>query len=130
MAKEAISVMEKNAMEKKVMLSWLLAFYGEMLTENQREMARLHWEEDFSLAEIASQFSVSRQSVHDTVNRTEKQLTALEEKLGLLSRFREMETGLRACQAELSQVRATEESAGHLAEARRWIDELLNQEEA
>ncbi|MBR3017821.1 MAG: YlxM family DNA-binding protein [Clostridia bacterium] len=122
--------MEKNAMEKKVTLSWLLAFYGEMLTENQREMARLHWEEDFSLAEIAAQFSVSRQSVHDTVNRTEKQLTALEEKLGLLSRFREMEKGLRACKTALEQVRATEDTEGHLTEARRWIDELLNQEEA
>ena len=125
MATDTISMMEK-----KVTLSWLLAFYGDLLTENQREMARLHWEEDFSLAEIASQFSVSRQSVHDTVNRTEKQLTALEEKLGLLGRFQKMEQGLRDCQAELSQVRATEESAGHLAEARRWIDELLNQEEA
>ena len=122
--------MAKDAMEKKVTLSWLLAFYGEMLTENQREMARLHWEEDFSLAEIAGQFSVSRQSVHDTVNRTEKQLTALEDKLGLLSRFREMEKGLRACQAALSKVRATAETEGHLEEARRWIDELLNQEEA
>ena len=125
MAKEAFSTMEK-----KVTLSWLLAFYGDMLTDNQREMARLHWEEDCSLAEIAGQFSVSRQSVHDTLNRTEKQLTALEEKLGLLEKFRKMETGLRACKAALSQVRATEESAGHLAEARRWIDELLNQEEA
>ena len=125
MAKEAFS-----AMEKKVTLSWLLAFYGDMLTDNQREMARLHWEEDCSLAEIAGQFSVSRQSVHDTLNRTEKQLTALEEKLGLLEKFRKMETGLRACKAALSQVRATEESAEHLTEARRWIDELLNQEEA
>ena len=130
MATDTLSAMKKTLMEKKVMLSWLLAFYGDMLTENQREMARLHWEEDFSLAEIASQFSVSRQSVHDTVNRTEKQLTALEEKLGLLNRFQKMEAGLRACQAELSKVRATEESAEHLTEARRWIDELLNQEEA
>ena len=40
------------------------------------------------------------------------------------------EAGLRACQAELSKVRATEESAEHLTEARGWIDELLNQEEA
>ena len=125
MAKEAFSTMEK-----KVTLSWLLAFYGDMLTDNQREMARLHWEEDFSLAEIAGQFSVSRQSVHDTLNRTEKQLTALEEKLGLLEKFRKMEAGLRACKAALSQVRATEETEGHLNEARRWIDELLNQEEA
>ena len=125
MAKEAFSTMEK-----KVTLSWLLAFYGDMLTDNQREMARLHWEEDYSLAEIAGQFSVSRQSVHDTLNRTEKQLTALEEKLGLLAKFRKMEAGLRACKAALSQVRATEETEGHLNEARRWIDELLNQEEA
>ena len=130
MATDTLSAMKKTLMEKKVMLSWLLAFYGDMLTENQREMARLHWEEDFSLAEIASQFSVSRQSVHDTVNRTEKQLTALEEKLGLLEKFRKMETGLRACKAALSQVRATEDTEGHLNEARRWIDELLNQEEA
>ena len=125
MAKEAFSTMEK-----KVTLSWLLAFYGDMLTDNQREMARLHWEEDYSLAEIAGQFSVSRQSVHDTLNRTEKQLTALEEKLGLLEKFRKMERGLQACKAALSQVRATEDTEGHLNEARRWIDELLNQEEA
>ncbi len=130
MATDTLSAMKKTLMEKKVMLSWLLAFYGDMLTDNQREMARLHWEEDFSLAEIASQFSVSRQSVFDTVNRTEKQLTALEEKLGLLAKFRKMETGLRACKAALSQVRATEDTEGHLNEARRWIDELLNQEEA
>ena len=125
MEKEPFSVMDK-----KVTLSWLLAFYGDMLTDTQRKMAHLHWEEDYSLAEVAAQFSVSRQSVHDTVSRTEKQLAALEEKLGLLARFQKMEAGLRACQAALSQVRATEDTEGHLNEARRWIDELLNQEEA
>ena len=60
MAADTISAMEKTVMGKKVKLSWLLAFYGDMLTDNQREMARLHWEEAFSLAEIASQLSVSR----------------------------------------------------------------------
>ena len=83
-----------EAMEKKVTLSWLLAFYGELLTDNQQQMARLHWEEDYTLSEIAQQFSVSRQSVHDTLNRTEKQLDGWEEKLGLLKKFRQMETGL------------------------------------
>lgn len=117
------------AMEKKVSLSWLLAFYGEMLTENQREMARLHWEEDLSLAEIAQQFSVSRQSVHDTLSRTEKQLIGLEEKLGLQRRFRAMETGLRACEQELSQVVPSKETVAHWEAARRWIAILLDQEE-
>ena len=117
------------AMEKKVSLSWLLAFYGEMLTENQREMARLYWEEDLSLAEIAQQYSVSRQSVHDTLSRTERQLAGLEEKLGLLRRFRAMEKGLLACDKELAQVVPSEETAGHWAAARRWIALLLDQEE-
>lgn len=124
MAREALA-----AMEKKVSLSWMLAFYGELLTENQREMARLYWEEDLTLAEIAQQFSVSRQSVHDTVSRTEKQLEALEEKLGLMRRFRAMEEGLQACARELAQIEATRESQPHLAAARRWVAALLDQEE-
>ena len=118
-----------ETMEKKVYLSWLLAFYGELLTENQREMARLHWEEDFSLAEIAQQFAVSRQSVHDTVGRTERQLESWEEKLGLLRRFQKMEEGLRACDAELTQIIPSPETEGYLSAARRWIAALLDQEE-
>ena len=116
-------------MEKKVSLSWLLAFYGEMLTENQREISRLYWEEDFSLAEIAQQFSISRQSVHDTISRTEKQLEGMEEKLGLLRRFRAVEEGLRACKEELEMVVPTLETGMHLDAARRWIKALLDQEE-
>ena len=113
-----------EAMEKKVLLSWLLSFYGSMLTENQREMARLHWEEDLSLAEIAAQFSITRQSVHDTVSRTERQLEAL------LRRFRAMEAGLTDCRKELAMVEASEGSLPHLLAARRMIDTLLDQEEA
>lgn len=124
MAREAIT-----SIEKKMSLSWLLAFYGDMLTENQQELARLHWEEDFTLAEIAQQFSISRQSVHDTLSRTEKQLEGLEKKLGLLQRFRRMENGLRSCEAELAKVVSTPETADHLAAARRWIKALLDQEE-
>ena len=118
-----------SSIEKKMSLSWLLAFYGDMLTENQRELARLHWEEDFTLAEIAQQFSVSRQSVHDTLSRTEKQLEGMEQKLGLLRRFQRMENGLRSCEAELSKVVSTPETTAHLASARRWIKALLDQEE-
>lgn len=118
-----------GTMEKKVLLSWLLSFYGSMLTENQRKMARLHWEEDLSLAEIAAQFSVTRQSVHDTVGRTERQLEALEEKLGLLKRFKAVEAGLTACREELGRVEATEKSLPHLLAARRMIESLLDQEE-
>lgn len=121
--------MDRQSLEKKARLSWLLAFYGEMLTQNQREIARLNWEEDFSLSEIAEQYSVSRQSVHDTLSRTEKQLEGLEEKLKLLDRFRRTEDGLAACKKELEQVVPDENGRGHLEAAVRWIDALLDQEE-
>lgn len=117
------------AMEKKVRCSWLLAFYGPLLTGNQREMARLHWEEDLSLAEIAQQFSVSRQSVFDTVNRTEKQLEGLEEKLGMLRRFQAAEAGLKKIREELDALSVDEAGRAHIAAARRIIDSLLDQEE-
>ena len=118
-----------SVMEKKVAFSWLLAFYGEMLTENQREMSRLHWEEDLTFAEIAQQFSVSRQSVHDTVARVEKQLSTLEEKLRLVARFRAVEDGLQRCRTELDSVSATPETQKHLAAAKQMISQLLDQEE-
>ena len=124
-----MTVDNMQAMEKKVKFSCLLAFYGEMLTRTRREMARLHWEEDLSLGEIAEQFSVSRQSVHDTVSRTERQLEAWEEKLGMMKRFQALENGLHACERELEQIKATPDSAAHLTLAKRLVAALLDQEE-
>ncbi|MBR6809565.1 MAG: YlxM family DNA-binding protein [Clostridia bacterium] len=116
-------------MEKKVQLSWYLAFYGEMLTENQREIATLYFEEDFSLAEIAQQLSVSRQSIHDTVNRVEKTLTEFEEKLGLAARFERLENGLKECQKALSRIVPDEKSKKQLQIAQDMISALLAQED-
>ena len=122
--------MEKQtAMEKKVQLSWYLAFYGEMLTENQREIATLYFEEDFSLAEIAQQLSVSRQSIHDTVNRVEKTLMEFEEKLGLAARFERLENGLKECQKALSRIVPDEKSKKQLQIAQDMISALLAQED-
>lgn len=120
---------KQSAMERKVQLSWYLAFYGEMLTENQKEIARLYFEEDYSLTEIAQQFSVSRQSIHDTVNRVEKTLTDYEEKLGLAKRFQTLEEGLEKCASELEKVIPAGETKKHLDAARQMIHTLLAQEE-
>ena len=120
---------KRTPMEKKVYLSWYLAFYGQMLTENQQEIARLYFEEDYSLAEIAQQFSVSRQSIHDTVNRVEKTLTEFEEKLGLARRFRQQEEGLRKCSEMLEKVVAEQNTQMFLAHAQNIISNMLAQED-
>ena len=86
--------MSKEDLEKKVDLAFLSAFYGGLLTENQRLILSLHCEEDLSLSEIASEVGISRQAVHESLNRAAVRLEELEAKLGVAARFRRMENGL------------------------------------
>ena len=96
------------AMNKKVSLSWLLAFYGGMLTDKQRQVLTLHCEEDLSLAEIAQEAGVSRQGVHDMLTRAAQRLFDMEEKLGMAARFQRMEEGLEECRTLLKEKRYDE----------------------
>ena len=86
--------MAQEALEKKVDLAFLSAFYGGLLTENQRLILSLHCEEDLSLSEIASEVGISRQAVHETLARAASRLEELESALGVAARFRKMESGL------------------------------------
>lgn len=81
-------------MAKDLKISYLLDFYGEMLTAPQREMVEAYHNEDLSLGEIAEERNISRQGVRDAVKRAEQQLLEMEEKLGLVRRFREVHEGL------------------------------------
>jgi hypothetical protein len=64
----------------------LLDFYGELLTEKQKEYCDLHWNEDYSLAEIAELGGLSRQGVWDILRRAEAALRDMEEKTGIVRR--------------------------------------------
>lgn len=88
---------------RKVDIDWLLTIYGAMLTDKQRDIATLYFEEDLSLAEIAQQEGVSRQSVHDTLQRVEKQLRTWEEKLGMRSRLTRVQNSLEQALSEMDK---------------------------
>ena len=64
--------------------SLLYDFYGALLTDKQREVMALYHEENLSLSEIASEFGISRQAVHDTLKKAEQALKEYEEKLKLM----------------------------------------------
>lgn len=67
--------------------SLLYDFYGQLLTERQRDVMKLYHEENLTLAEIGAEFTISRQGVHDALKNAEKALNTYEEKLGLVERF-------------------------------------------
>ena len=75
--------------DKITEISLLYDFYGQLLTPRQNEAMRLYHEENYSLSEIASEFEISRQAVHDALKTAEKSLTEYEKRLGLVKRFSE-----------------------------------------
>ena len=100
--------MTSEEIGRKVELAWLMDFYGGMLTEKQRQVLRLHCEEDMSLGEIAQEAGISRQGVHDQLTRAARRLFDMEEKLGMAARFRRMEDGLTRCREALRDRRYDE----------------------
>ena len=74
-------------MEKIVEQGLLYDFYGELLTEHQRQVYESRVFDNLSLGEIAEDFGISRQGVHDLVRRCDKILQDYEEKLHLLAKF-------------------------------------------
>lgn len=69
------------------MQTFLYDFYGELLTEHQRNIYEDFVLNDLSLSEIAEEAGISRQGVHDLVKRCDRILEGYEEKLHLLERF-------------------------------------------
>lgn len=108
-------------MEKRVGAGLLLSFYGAMLTDRQRDVLRLYYEDDLSLSEIASLYGVTRQAAHDLIRRGEQQLAALEEKLLLRQRWVRICAGLHETKAALA--------ADDKDTALKTIDALLLEEE-
>ena len=106
----------------RVEIDWLLGIYGNLLTDKQREMASLYFEEDYSLAEIAQQAGVSRQSVYDTLQRVEKQLLSLEDRPGIRKKMANVE---QAVQSALDSLADGQTARQYLEKALR----LLNDEE-
>ena len=73
-------------MDETLLRTLLFDFYGELLTEKQRECYDLHYNSDLSLQEIAEQVGTSRQAVWDLIRRGEQSLREIEGKTGLVAR--------------------------------------------
>ena len=79
---------------KNLHISYLLDFYGDALTEKQREVMEQYYNDDLSLAEIAENFGITRQGVRDAIKRGEGTVLELEEKIGFARRYRVIQDGL------------------------------------
>ncbi len=68
----------------------MLDFYGDILTEKQKDVLELYYNEDLSLAEIAEHQLISRQGVRDSIKRGEETLLELEDKLHMAKKLTDL----------------------------------------
>ena len=74
-------------MKKKMRERYLFDFYGELLTDKQKQILEYHYNDDYSLAEIAEVLCVSRQGIFDVVKRSRLIMESYEEKLSLMAKI-------------------------------------------
>ena len=101
-------------------MTMLFDFYGELLTDRQKEFYDLYYNEDLSLAEIAENYGISRQGVRDVIVRAEAAMTEIEDKTHLIRRFFRM-------QEELSAIDAAADSLLAAAEQGALTEELAEE---
>ena len=95
----------------------LYDFYGDLLTDVQKEIFEEAVLNDYSLAEIAEDRGITRQGVYDNLKRTREILKGYETKLGLVAKF------LRV-REELEKIKEMTDDPSVIEAADRIIDEL------
>ena len=91
-------------MDDILQLTLLYDFYGELLTQKQKQVYEMYYQDDLSLSEIGEELSVSRQAVQDQLKRTEKILLGYEEKLQLVARFQAQNKAVREMKHIMEEV--------------------------
>lgn len=115
-----------NAMDRILEQTLLYDFYGELLTEHQKQVYEDVVFGDLTLSEAAEAHHISRQGVHDLIRRCDRALRDYEEKLGLVRKFEET----KRLVGQIYQLAQEYESSGdgtlvrRIAEISREIGEL------
>lgn len=109
-------------MSKDLNMSLLLDFYGDILSEKQREAVELFYNGDLSLSEISEITGITRQGVRDRIVKSEQILTELENKLGLASRFGNVSKTLEYIKNRLDELKSSGASVDDIIEAANRID--------
>ena len=103
----------------------LYDFYGELLTEKQKELFDLYYNDDLSLAEISEHMGITRQGVRDGIMRAEHALRSTEEKLGLVARYRELSRLARMGLKALEEIPKDASNGDALERARRALENMI-----
>lgn len=110
---------------KKIMhISLLMDYYDSFLTEKQREMMNLYYEEDYSLGEIAALHHISRQGAYDSIKKGEMILHRYEESLGLVKKQKQYETKIKELRKQFAKLAVSSEQHEIMMKIENLLQEL------
>ena len=87
----------------------LYDYYGDLLTDRQKECFEMRYYQDLSLGEIGEELGISRQGVHDNLSRTEALLRNMEAKTGCVERDRACRKAMVAVQSAAMELQNHED---------------------
>ncbi len=77
----------EDRLDEKLKYCELFSFYGNLLTDRQKDIFQLYYYQDLSLGEISTELSISRQAVHDAIHKSQKLLYLYEKQLSFYAMF-------------------------------------------
>lgn len=95
-----------NIVEKNIKIPLLLDFYGDLLSETQRDYIDYYYNKDLSLSEISDNVGKSRQGILECIRRAESVLVNADEKLRLLDKERNLKNDLCYVKVILENLRS------------------------
>ncbi len=72
--------------EEMIEIDILMKYYGDLLTDKQKEIVNLYINNNLSLSEVSENLSISRQAVKDSIDTAVNNLREIEKKLKFIDR--------------------------------------------
>ncbi len=110
-------------MQEKVEIGILNAYYGNLLNERQREIMRLYYDCDMSLAEVSEELGITRQGIRESLVRSKAKLIECEDKLKIVEKVKLITYNLESVIKELPNKDITD-TKSDLEEVLKIVKEL------
>lgn len=116
-------------MAKDLSLCSLIDTYSAVLTDKQRNVLRLYYDDDLSLGEIAELEGISRQGVRDSIKRGEAILNELESQLHFADKFNSFGNLTESIRRNAKDILAYADSGGYTSQIIRAAQSIVDSSE-
>lgn len=76
-------------LDERIELVELYEIYGSLLTDKQRRIFEMYYDDDYSINEICEVLGITKNGVYNSLKATEQKILNYEQKLEILTKYRQ-----------------------------------------